>query len=410
MAALGDHPYIVQVFRAGTSDDGRPYLVMKYYPPPNLAMRARAERFSVEEVLRTGIQLASAVETAHRAHITHRDIKPANVLISAYGAPGLTDFGIAGRGARDGETPPEATDDVGRLGALGAARGALRAEQRRRAGRRLLPRGDPVAAARRALALRGAGWRQLGLRAHAAHPQHAPAAHRSARRAGGARAPPRPGDGQGPRAPTGDARSSSRGRSSRSSRTSASRAPRSSCSTSRATRRSSARPRARRPGAPPTTRTAPGSRHRRRSSPSRSPACGRPAPAPGRRPLRPTSTTRPGAVASRALQGGSRRHRMPSPLTAPTAAGATGGVAELEGDDRADDEPHDSARRARATTTPTGPPCGGRPPSRAEARHAEPRHRPAGGPLVAAVGPVVPRRRRRGAARRRGGAPAATVR
>ena len=41
MAALGDHPYIVQVFRSGTSDDGRPYLVMKYYPPPNLVMRAR---------------------------------------------------------------------------------------------------------------------------------------------------------------------------------------------------------------------------------------------------------------------------------------------------------------------------------------------------------------------------------
>ncbi len=113
MAALGDHPYIVQVFRSGTSDDGRPYLVMKYYPPPNLAMRARAERFSVEDVLRTGIQLSSAVETAHRAHITHRDIKPANVLISAYGAPGLTDFGIAGRGAREGDAPPEATDDVG---------------------------------------------------------------------------------------------------------------------------------------------------------------------------------------------------------------------------------------------------------------------------------------------------------
>ncbi|GAA2740190.1 serine/threonine-protein kinase [Terrabacter aerolatus] len=113
MAALGDHPYIVQVFRSGTSDDGRPYLVMKYYPPPNLAMRARAERFSVEDVLRTGIQLASAVETAHRAHITHRDIKPANVLVSAYGAPGLTDFGIAGRGAREGDAPPEATDDVG---------------------------------------------------------------------------------------------------------------------------------------------------------------------------------------------------------------------------------------------------------------------------------------------------------
>ncbi len=113
MAQLGDHPYIVQVFRSGTSEDGRPYLVMKYYPGDNLAKRSRAERFTVEEVLRTGIQLASAVETAHRAHITHRDIKPANVLVSAYGQPGLTDFGIAGRGLRDSDVQPETTDGIG---------------------------------------------------------------------------------------------------------------------------------------------------------------------------------------------------------------------------------------------------------------------------------------------------------
>ena len=109
MAQLADHPYIVQVFRSDTAADGRPYLVMKYYPPPNLAMRARTERFTVEEVLRTGIQLASAVETAHRAGIIHRDIKPANVLVSQYGAPGLTDFGIAGRGG----AATEDDDDVG---------------------------------------------------------------------------------------------------------------------------------------------------------------------------------------------------------------------------------------------------------------------------------------------------------
>jgi serine/threonine protein kinase len=110
MAQLADHPYIVQVFRSDTAADGRPYLVMKYYPPPNLAMRARNERFTVDEVLRTGIQLASAVETAHRAGITHRDIKPANVLVSQYGAPGLTDFGIAGRGGAGAE---DEDDDVG---------------------------------------------------------------------------------------------------------------------------------------------------------------------------------------------------------------------------------------------------------------------------------------------------------
>ena len=109
MAHLADHPFIVQIFRAGTAEDGRPYLVMKYYPPPNLAARARAERLSVERVLTTGIQLASAVETAHRAGIIHRDIKPANVLVSSYGAPGLTDFGIAGRGA----ALEEDTDEIG---------------------------------------------------------------------------------------------------------------------------------------------------------------------------------------------------------------------------------------------------------------------------------------------------------
>jgi len=97
MAQLADHPYIVQVFRSEQLSDGGAYLVMKYYPPPNLATRAKRERLTVEEVLRTGIQLASAVETAHRAGIVHRDIKPANVLVSQYGAPGLTDFGIAGR-------------------------------------------------------------------------------------------------------------------------------------------------------------------------------------------------------------------------------------------------------------------------------------------------------------------------
>lgn len=110
MAALADHPYIVQVFRSEQTADGGAYLVMKYYPPPNLAVRAKRERFSVEEVLRTGIQLASAVETAHRAGIIHRDIKPANVLVSQYGAPGLTDFGIAGRALAAHE---ERDDDVG---------------------------------------------------------------------------------------------------------------------------------------------------------------------------------------------------------------------------------------------------------------------------------------------------------
>ena len=85
MAGLADHPNIVQVFDAAIAGDGRPYLVMQYCPQPNLSVRARREHFTVAEVLRIGIQIGSAVETAHRNEILHRDIKPHNVLTGQFG-------------------------------------------------------------------------------------------------------------------------------------------------------------------------------------------------------------------------------------------------------------------------------------------------------------------------------------
>lgn len=95
MAMLSTHPAIVTIYQAGVAGDGRPYLVMEYCPRPNLQIRARKESFSVAEALRVGIQVAGAVETAHRAGVLHRDIKPANILVTEYNRPALTDFGIA---------------------------------------------------------------------------------------------------------------------------------------------------------------------------------------------------------------------------------------------------------------------------------------------------------------------------
>ncbi|KDA05435.1 serine/threonine protein kinase [Microbacterium sp. CH12i] len=95
MAMLSTHPAIVTIYQAGVAGDGRPYLVMEYCPRPNLQIRARKEPFSVAEALRVGIQVAGAVETAHRAGVLHRDIKPANILVTEYNRPALTDFGIA---------------------------------------------------------------------------------------------------------------------------------------------------------------------------------------------------------------------------------------------------------------------------------------------------------------------------
>ena len=96
MAQLSSHPYIVTIYEAEVTDDGHSYLAMEYCSRPSLDVRYRRQRFSVDEVLAIGIQVASAVETAHRAGIAHRDIKPANVLVTDYNRPALTDFGISG--------------------------------------------------------------------------------------------------------------------------------------------------------------------------------------------------------------------------------------------------------------------------------------------------------------------------
>ncbi|MEV1130151.1 protein kinase [Agromyces sp. NPDC049794] len=103
MAQLSAHPFIVTIFHADVSADGRPYFVMEYCSGPSLAEQYKRDRFTLEDALRTGIRLAGAVATAHAAGILHRDIKPANVLTNAYGWPALTDFGISSN--LEGELP-----------------------------------------------------------------------------------------------------------------------------------------------------------------------------------------------------------------------------------------------------------------------------------------------------------------
>lgn len=94
MARLSSHPSILTIYEASVSSDGRPYLVMEHCPT-SLTTRYRRERIPVPEVLHLGIRIGSALETAHRAGLLHRDIKPSNILVTAFGVPVLSDFGIA---------------------------------------------------------------------------------------------------------------------------------------------------------------------------------------------------------------------------------------------------------------------------------------------------------------------------
>ena len=93
---LTGHPNIVTLLESGLTTDRRPYLTVDYYERGSLADRLFVQGpLPVEDVLRIGVKIAGALETAHSSGILHRDVKPQNILVSQFGEPALADFGIA---------------------------------------------------------------------------------------------------------------------------------------------------------------------------------------------------------------------------------------------------------------------------------------------------------------------------
>jgi eukaryotic-like serine/threonine-protein kinase len=77
------------------SEDGVDFLVMEFIRGETLSHRLGAGSFSEPDVLSIGIQVAEALEEAHRSGIVHRDLKPGNVMLTERGIVKVLDFGLA---------------------------------------------------------------------------------------------------------------------------------------------------------------------------------------------------------------------------------------------------------------------------------------------------------------------------
>jgi len=87
------HPHICVLHDVG-NEGPIDYLVMEFLQGESLADRLRKGPLASEEVLRIAIEIADALEKAHRAGVVHRDLKPGNVMLTKSGAK-LLDFGLA---------------------------------------------------------------------------------------------------------------------------------------------------------------------------------------------------------------------------------------------------------------------------------------------------------------------------
>ena len=101
-----NHPHICVLHDVG-EQDGIHYLVMEFVEGKTLAKRLEDGKLPIKELLQYSIQIADALDKAHRKGVVHRDLKPANIMLTRSGVK-LLDFGLAKFKADSAltETPP----------------------------------------------------------------------------------------------------------------------------------------------------------------------------------------------------------------------------------------------------------------------------------------------------------------
>ena len=94
-ASALNHPNIITIYEIGGEDEGRAFIATEYIDGETLREKLNRDGLSVLEAVRIAEQVASALATAHEAHIIHRDIKPENIMIRPDGIVKILDFGLA---------------------------------------------------------------------------------------------------------------------------------------------------------------------------------------------------------------------------------------------------------------------------------------------------------------------------
>ena len=88
-----NHPHICALYDVGREGD-TDFLVMEYLEGQTLADRLLKGALPLDQALKTAIEIADALDKAHRRGIVHRDLKPGNIMLTKAGAK-LLDFGLA---------------------------------------------------------------------------------------------------------------------------------------------------------------------------------------------------------------------------------------------------------------------------------------------------------------------------